>query len=68
MAYTDYHHVLSNGKDYYCKTEAVTGSRLDKREICLTKEEWEGLRDGTRDYINGVQGSARHYCAPTCSP
>jgi hypothetical protein len=63
MTLDDYHHVVSNGKDYYCKTEVLTGSRLNKQQICLTKEEWEGLRDGTRNYINGVQGAANHYCA-----
>lgn len=35
-----------------CKSDAVTGSRLKKKQICLTKSQWQSLADKTKQDID----------------
>ena len=39
-----YHRVEKKGKEYFCRTEAVTGSHTLKNEVCLTRDELEAER------------------------
>jgi hypothetical protein len=39
-----YKPVTRDGTEIYCRTEAVTGSRTQKKEICLTKEQVDAER------------------------
>jgi hypothetical protein len=50
-----YRHVVMNGEDRYCRKEVATGTRAQTSEICLTKDQLEAEKEGSRDLINGVQ-------------
>jgi hypothetical protein len=43
-----YRLVVKKGTEYYCRTEAVTGSHTLKNEVCVTPEEYAA------DRIHGV--------------
>jgi hypothetical protein len=38
-----------------CRDVGVTGSRLDVKRVCMTKEEWEEARRQARESIEKVQ-------------
>jgi nicotinamide mononucleotide (NMN) deamidase PncC len=38
-----------------CRDVAQTGSRLDVKRVCMTKEEWEEARRQARESIEKVQ-------------
>ncbi|MBK6672568.1 MAG: hypothetical protein IT482_06620 [Gammaproteobacteria bacterium] len=49
--------VVQKGEEYYCKREAITGSRTNTRDICLTKAQMEAQRNGTEDYLKRMRDS-----------
>jgi hypothetical protein len=48
-----YKPVNRNGQEMYCRTEAVTGSRTQKKEICLTKEQVDAERARGVNIVTG---------------
>jgi hypothetical protein len=40
-----YRRVVKKGTEYFCRTEAVTGSHTLKNDVCLTKAELDAERD-----------------------
>ncbi|HXR51545.1 MAG TPA: hypothetical protein VN762_05365 [Steroidobacteraceae bacterium] len=48
-----YKEVKRNGAEVYCRTEPVTGSRTQKKEICLTKEQVEAERARGVNIVTG---------------
>jgi hypothetical protein len=47
--------VDEKGRTLYCRTEAKTGSRLQKTTTCLTEEQWDALAEASR---RGVERAA----------
>ena len=52
-----------DGKDkLICKSEKVTGSRLQKRRTCLTRQQWDDLAAETKQdldrFTNGLSSPA----------
>ena len=45
-----------------CRDVTLTGSRLDSKRVCMTKEEWEENRTQARQDIEHIQ-SARAWTA-----
>jgi len=48
-----------------CRTEAVTGSRLQKRRTCRTRKEWEESRRVTGEAMRTFQQTQSSSCAIT---
>ncbi|MGV3481442.1 MAG: hypothetical protein ACO1O3_15960 [Sphingobium sp.] len=45
-----------------CRTESVTGSRLQKTRTCRTRKEWEEARRQTNEAMGGIQRSQGGAC------
>lgn len=43
-----YRTVVRDGQEYFCRTEAVTGSRVSVREVCLTRRQMEQAQEDVR--------------------
>jgi len=50
-----YTHVVRHGKDFYCRKDVTTGSRVEKEEVCLTLSELQGQRDSSEDFVQRLQ-------------
>lgn len=44
----EYRTVVRNGQEYFCRTEAVTGSRVSTSETCLTRQQMEQSQEDVR--------------------
>lgn len=44
----EYRTVVRDGQEYFCRTEAVTGSRVSMREVCLTRRQMEQSQEDVR--------------------
>lgn len=44
----EYRTVVRDGQEYFCRTEAVTGSRVSMREVCLTRRQMEQAQEDVR--------------------
>jgi len=51
----DYRRVVKNGKEFFCRREAVTGSRMQKTEICLTQSQMDDLQEHGQEYLRNAQ-------------
>lgn len=40
------------GEEVVCRTERVTGSLTRRTRTCMTRNEWNGIHDRTRDELN----------------
>jgi predicted transglutaminase-like cysteine proteinase len=49
--------VDEKGRTLYCKTEAKTGSRLQKTTTCLTEEQWDALAEASRVGVERASSS-----------
>lgn len=45
-----------------CRTEAVTGSRIQQQRTCRTRKEWDEARRETGEAMGGVQRSQGGTC------
>ncbi len=54
-----YRKITKNGETYYCKKEAITGSRTNAQVTCLTQEEMTALSQNGQDLLNGIRSHAR---------
>ncbi len=45
---TAYRTVVRDGEEYFCRTEAVTGSRVSTRETCLTRRQMDQVQEDVR--------------------
>lgn len=50
-----YKRVTMNGEDRYCRYDAVTGSRTEKVEVCLTLAELENQQNNTQQFMDQIQ-------------
>jgi hypothetical protein len=41
-----------------CETQQETGSRLDRKRVCHTAEEWQSIKSQSRDAIEKYQQQA----------
>jgi hypothetical protein len=54
-----YRQVTKNGVEYFCRREAVTGSRTEVVDTCLTKAQMDSVTDSSQDLVrrlNSVPG------------
>ena len=42
----------SDKEKVICKSDTVTGSRLKKKRICMTRSQWQALADRTKQDID----------------
>jgi hypothetical protein len=67
-----YRRSVVDGKQLYCKTEQVTGSRVQRQEQCFTRAQLEAKQKSAEDYIHQLQqnsGTALHtYAGGTGAP
>lgn len=54
-----YRKVVKNGVVYYCKRETVTGSRLERNEVCLTEKQRKKLEDESQQQLRNMQNQAQ---------
>lgn len=54
-----YRKVVKHGVVYYCKRETVTGSRLQRNEICLTEKQREMMEDASQQDLRNLQRPAQ---------
>ncbi|WP_404336599.1 hypothetical protein AB2M62_19755 [Sphingomonas sp. MMS12-HWE2-04] len=45
----------SDPNEVVCKKEAVLGSRLQTRKVCMTRSEWAGQRQADRENVERSQ-------------
>ena len=60
-----YRRVVKNGKEFFCRREAVTGSRMQKTDICLTQEQMKDLQEHSQEYLRSAQNPAQ---SPNAAP
>ncbi len=52
------------GEEVICKREPVTGSRLARKKICMTAQEWATLRQASRDVLEDSNRRGLATCVP----
>jgi hypothetical protein len=52
-----YTRVVVHGKELFCRTEAITGTRMEHR-ICLTQAQLEARQEAARQYLETLQRDA----------
>jgi hypothetical protein len=62
-----YRHKVVSGQDEYCRTDASTGSRTEKVEVCYSRAELEAMKAGndTQTQQAHENAGAKVYSAPT---
>ncbi|MET0281086.1 MAG: hypothetical protein ABW278_08180 [Steroidobacteraceae bacterium] len=65
---TRYRSVTRNGEEFFCRNEAVTGSRLEVHEVCLTRKQMDATRDHTQDEIRRMQSPVYEPDTPNTAP
>lgn len=60
---------IAEGQEVICRRERVTGSLTRVSRTCMTRDEWNGLADRTRDehgnMVRGASGSSQLCNDPT---
>ena len=51
-------------KKVICKTVTLTGSRLPKERVCLTRKQWNDMSSRTQDEINSNMENGRRINSP----
>ena len=59
--------VVRNGNEYFCHRENVTGSRMEKHEVCLTQAQIDEQREKGVDFLQQVQEMGTR-TPPTSTP
>lgn len=52
-----YRRAVVNGQELFCRKDAVTGSRAERPEICLTREQLDAEQESSQQFIQRVQQS-----------
>jgi invasion protein IalB len=52
-----YYHKVVDGQDLYCRNDPIPGSRLEKKEVCLTQEQLNNQQQASQNTINNIQNS-----------
>lgn len=52
-----YRRVVTQGHELFCRVDPVLGSRLKKRQVCLTHAQLQAREDNSRRFIERVQQS-----------
>lgn len=63
-----YRVVKRGGEDYFCRNEAVTGSRLEVHEVCMTKQQMDRVRDHTQEEVRRMQTPIFEPDVPNTAP
>lgn len=53
--------VMKDGKEYFCRREAPTGSNLRRRGVCLTREELAAVEAETQRQMRDLQKPGAQY-------
>ena len=48
--------IKKNGLEYFCRTEKVTGSRTQTKQICQTKEQMDAERNNSNNTVEFAAG------------
>jgi hypothetical protein len=59
---------IRKGEEFYCRKEAVTGSRLEVHETCRTVAQMEQIRANTQDAMRQMQRPPEDAQLPANSP
>jgi hypothetical protein len=51
--------VMKDGKEYFCRREAPTGSKMKRVALCLTREELAAVEAETQRQLRDFQSSGR---------
>jgi hypothetical protein len=51
-----YRQVTKDGVEYYCRSPVVTGSRMQRSETCVTKEQLEKDAEQSEAFVRSLQG------------
>ena len=54
-----YRKIVKHGTVYYCKRDTVTGSHLQKEEICLTEKQREKMEEASQQDLRDLQRPAQ---------
>ncbi|HTV53114.1 MAG TPA: hypothetical protein VME21_18110 [Steroidobacteraceae bacterium] len=60
-----YKRVVMNGTERFCRTESTTGSRVQNRRVCLTRQQLEDRQNNSQDFIQGVQRNGTDHVVAT---
>ncbi len=61
-----YWRIVSNGQEYFCHTEATTGS-LIKQQVCMTRAQLDAAQAAAQQSIQNIQQQSRT-CNATFGP
>ena len=53
-----YRRVVKNGVEYFCQKEAVTGTHLQRNDICYTKEQMKKMEEASQAATRDMQKPA----------
>ena len=51
-----YRRVTKDGIEYFCRAPVVTGSRMQRAETCLTKEQLDEMAADSEEFLRWLQG------------
>jgi hypothetical protein len=54
VQYAGYKLVTKNGEPLYCRTDTVTGSRLETRTVCLTERELQDQMNANKQAMTPI--------------
>jgi hypothetical protein len=60
-----YKRVVMNGEERFCRNEATTGSRVQNRQVCLTRQQLLDRQNNSQDFIQGVQRNGTDHVIAT---
>jgi hypothetical protein len=63
-----YRRVEKDGVEYYCRAPVVTGSRMQRAETCVTKEQLEEMAEQSQGLVRSMQGPVFSDGASKASP
>ena len=56
-----YRRFVVNGEERFCRTDTEPGSRVNKRTVCLSRNELDAQQDRSRDFINNLSRQSGTY-------
>lgn len=55
-----YYHKVVEGQDLYCHNDTDTGSRVQRSEVCLTRDQLAEQEQANRDATHQTRGTVIH--------
>jgi len=50
-----YRRIVKNGTEYFCRREAITGSRTETQQTCLTQAQMDRAQNDSQDMIRRLE-------------